>query len=223
MKTNSKIVLLVAGVAMSATAAVSAYAQSGAQTPSAPANAQDCNMPGGCEAGERGMGPRGEGQRGKWGRQMASNEHGRRGPQGFGQRGGRGQAPQMMFQRADADNSGSITLEEFTTMSPLDLAAADADANGSVNVDELTDAMLRQMVQRRAERMIERLDTDGDGEVSTAEIESRQQEMFARLDIDGSGAIEQDELRVRRGGGDRGERGERGEFRRHHGGGFGRN
>ena len=241
MKTKSKIALLLAGAAMSATAVASAYAQNNGQNPPAPRNMQQE-----CQAGQdgapcgpeqRGMGPRGMGRQamgergmgprdgefhgkrhGNWDRQMASNEHGHRGPHDGGPRGrgfgaGRGEGPQIMFQRADADNSGSVTLEEFQTLSPLDLASADADSNGMINVDELTDAMLREMVKRRAERVIERFDTDNDGQVSTAEIEAHQQERFASMDIDGSGAIEQDELRLR--GGDRDGRGD---FRRHHGG-----
>lgn len=189
MKTNSKIVLLLAGVAISATAVASANADS---------NDRRGMMRSHDWQESRGMAPRGKGP------------------------GGRGEGPQIMFQRADADNSGTVTLEEFTSLSPFDLASADADSNGKVSADELTDAMMREMMKRRAERMIERFDTDNDGEISTAEIESRQKEMFARLDIDGSGAIEQDELRGPRGG-DRDGRGERGEFRRHQGGGYGRN
>lgn len=182
MNTKSKIVILLAGVAVSATAAVSAYADNG------PGKYRHHG-----QQQARGMGP------------------------GAMAPGGRGEGPRIMFQRADTDNSGTVTLEEFTAQSPFDLASADANSDGNVNVDELTDAMLREMLKRRAERVIERFDTDNDGQISTAEIESHQQEMFARFDIDGSGAIEEDEMRSRRGRGEG--RGDRGEYRRHHGGG----
>jgi Ca2+-binding EF-hand superfamily protein len=85
--------------------------------------------------------------------------------------------------------------------------------------------MERDMLKRRAERMIQRFDTDNDGQVSQAEIDNHRQRMFARLDIDGSGAIEKDELPQprgdRRGGEGRGEgRGDGYGFHRH--GQFGR-
>lgn len=235
MKTNSKIVMLFAGVAMSVTTA-GAYAQSAPGNQQAP-NMQDCQptaeRP--CGEGMQGMGRHGRddgGRQGKWGGRMASNEDGRRGHDGHGPRGmgpgKRGQGAQIMFQRADKDNSGTVTLEEFAAASPFTFSDADANSDGNITAEELADHMERQMLLRRAKMMIERFDADGDGQVSTAEIEKRRQEAFARMDIDGSGAIEQDEMQLRRGGdrdhrGERGERGERGQFHRHNGGGYGRN
>jgi hypothetical protein len=109
------------------------------------------------------------------------------GPRGMGPRGNRGEGPQIMFQKADKDNSGTVTLEEFAAASPFAFTDADADGDGNITAQELADQMERQMLLRRAEMMIKRFDTDNDGKVSTAEIENRQKEMFARLDIDGSG------------------------------------
>jgi len=252
MKNKSRIVMLLAGVAVSATAIASAYAQNaggnqpgqgnmqncqieqgaGGQAPCGPQGAgpqgfgqQGMGQPGaGPQAMDRqGMGPRDGDQRGmghgKWGgRQMASNEYRRHGQfgmgqrgmgergmgeRGMGQRGGQGagnEGPGLMFQRADKDNSGTVTLEEFAAASPFTFTGADADGDGNVTAQELADKMQRDMLLRRAERMIERFDTDNDGQVSAAEIENRQQQMFARMDVDGSGTIEQDELRVQRGG-----------------------
>lgn len=256
MKTKSKIVLLLAGAAMSATAAV-AYAQNGGGNQQTPPGMQNCEQgtpgqgpcaegmgpqgmgqpgmgqPGmGPQAmGERGMGPRDGNFRGdrqgKWGRHMASNEDGRRGHGMMGQRGhdfggkrGQGQNFELMFQKADKDNSGSVTLEEFAAAMPMQFADADADGDGAITAQELADQMQRQMLLRRAEMMIKRFDTDNDGKVSTAEIEKAQQDRFARLDVDESGAIEQDEMQLRRGG-DRDGRGGHGQF--HRNGGYGRN
>jgi len=245
MKAKSKIVLLLAGAAMSATAAV-AYAQNaGGNQPNAP-GMQNCEQgtPGqgpcgegmGPQAmGERGMGPRdgnfrGD-QHGNWGRQMASGEWGRHGPgmmgergHGFGGKRGHGPNFELMFQKADKDNSGSVTPEEFAAAMPMQFADADADGDGSITAQELADQMQRQMLLRRAEMMIKRFDTDNDGKVSTAEIEKARQDRFAKLDVDESGAIEKDEMQMRRGG-DRDGRGGHGQFHRFHGnnGGYGRN
>lgn len=241
MKTKSKIVLLLAGAAMSASAAV-AYAQTAGDDQPGMQNCEQgtpgqgpCGEGMGPQAmGERGMGPRDRdfrgGYHGKWGRQMASGEWGRHGPGMMGQRGHgfggeRGQGPnfELMFQKADKDNSGSVTPEEFAAAMPMQFADADADGDGGITAQELADQMQRQMLLRRAEMMIKRFDTDNDGKVSTAEIEKAQQDRFAKLDVDESGAIEQDEMQLRRGG-DRDGRGGHGKFHRFHDkGGYGRN
>ena len=144
MKTNSKIVLLLAGVAVSATATVSAYA----------------------DDGQRGM-----------------RRHGGEGPR-F----------EEMFKRADADNNGTITFEEFAAAGTERFTGADADGDGNITVDEIVGQMEREQHQRRAERMIERFDANDDGQVSLAEIEDHQRKMFALADRDTSGSIEADEL-----------------------------
>ena len=64
--------------------------------------------------------------------------------------GGDGPALGQLFQRADKDNSGTVTFEEFTAASPFAIASADANGDGKVNVDELTDFMVREMMKRRA-------------------------------------------------------------------------
>lgn len=160
MKTTSKIAIIITGIAVSATAVASAYADGG---------------------------PRGKmrGERQHYGQTM------------------RGEGPGMMFQRADKDNSGSVTFEEFAAVSPLPFGDADANGDGNIDADELAAQMEREMLRRRAERMIERFDANNDGVVSLDEIENHQKEFFARLDIDESGEIEQDEMRGPRGDGPR--------------------
>lgn len=170
MKTNSKIALFAAGLALSVAAVASASADNG----------------------QRGMMRHGD----------DGPRHGRHMQDGKGQR-GEGPRFGQMFQRADKDNSGTVTFEEFTAASPTVLASADADGDGNISAEELADSMMRQMLKRRAERMIERFDSDNDGQISLAEVEHRQKRMFDRIDIDDSGVIEQDELQQggRRGGG----------------------
>lgn len=186
MNKKSKITVLLAGIAVSATAVATAYADNG----------------------PRGMMMR-DGEGPHYGRNM---------PDGMGP--GRMGADRM-FQRADKDNSGAVTLEEFAAMSPFDFGAADADGNGNLTADEIAAQMERDMLKRRAERMIRRFDTDNDGQVSQAEIDNHRQRMFARLDIDGSGAIEKDELPQprgdRRGGDERGQGRGDGQGYHHHG------
>jgi len=48
--------------------------------------------------------------------------------------------------------------------------------------------------ERMARRLIERFDTNGDGVLTAAEVESRQKKMFALLDRNDDGKIEKDEM-----------------------------
>lgn len=163
MKTQSRILILLAGVAVSAGSLATAYADDGAR-------------------GRHGM--------------------------------NRGEGPGMerMFERTDADSDGTVTADEFVAAGTERFANADADGDGNITAEEMAEAMMREHLQRRAERMIERFDTNEDGSLSISEIEDRQRKMFALADRDNSGAIEEDELRKGRGGRDG-----------HHRNGYGRN
>ena len=113
---------------------------------------------------------------------------------GAGNAGQRG--PGQRFERLDTDDSGSISFEEFAAaMGGGRMQGADADADGTLTVEEIAAQLQKEHFRRRAERMIRRLDTDGNGKLTTAEIESRQKKVFALADRDDSGAIEADEMR----------------------------
>lgn len=134
-----------------------------------------------------------------------------------------------MFDNADTDNDGQVTLAEFKAPLVERFKQADADSDGSVTAEEISAAMDAMRAERRAggegnkrwggkgprghggaERLLERVDVDGDGAVTLAELDNRQTKMFALMDIDDSGAIDADELPrrmahrgERHGGGDR--------------------
>jgi Ca2+-binding EF-hand superfamily protein len=119
----------------------------------------------------------------------------------------RGPGGHIRFERADADNSGDVTFEEFAAAMNERLGEADADNDGKMTVAEIADQIERMRAERMARRLIERFDTDGDGALTKAEIESRQKKMFALLDRNDDGKIVQDEMpRGRHGGGRRGDR-----------------
>ncbi|MAW87114.1 MAG: acid-shock protein [Phyllobacteriaceae bacterium] len=110
-------------------------------------------------------------------------------------RGMRGDGPGgRMFGRADTDNSGDISLEEFSAAMGGRILGADADGNGELTVGEVADAIIRMRAERRAQRMIERLDMDGDGKLTTAEIENRQKKIFALMDRNDDGKVDRDEI-----------------------------
>jgi len=114
-----------------------------------------------------------------------------------------GQRGEMRFERLDADSDGSVTFAEFSRPMMERFNEADADGDGAVDVTELEEALEGRRAERRAGRMIERFDIDGDERVSADEIVNRQEKMFALMDRDDSGAVTEDELPRRFAGGKR--------------------
>jgi len=106
----------------------------------------------------------------------------------------RGDRAGHRFERADADSSGDITFEEFTAAMGNRVNAADADKDGRITVAELSAAIEKTRAERMAKRMMKRFDTDGDGVLTTAEVEARQKKVFAFLDRNESGKIEKAEM-----------------------------
>ncbi|WP_137701570.1 EF-hand domain-containing protein [Marimonas lutisalis] len=147
-------------------------------------------------------------------------------------RGGHAGGMHMMenFADADADGDGKVTQEEMKAYAKARFDAADTDGNGKLSADEMKAAAEKRAeearqrrFERMATRMIERMDDDGDCEISFEEMPGQQtgmERMFDRLDADGDGAISEEEMakmreRMRDGG--KGGYGER----RHHGHGDG--
>lgn len=116
---------------------------------------------------------------------------------GFGHR-DRGERAEQRFERADADSSGDLTFEEFSAAFEERIGGADANSDGVMTVEEIAAEIERRRAERMARRIIERFDTDGDGQLTTAEIESRQKKMFALLDGNDDGKLEMDEVKRHR-------------------------
>lgn len=102
--------------------------------------------------------------------------------------------PGMRLERADADNSGDVTFEEFQAAMKNRMGGADANGDGKMTVEEIAVEIQRQRSERMARRMIERFDVDGDGALTMAEIENRQKKQFALLDRNDDGKISDEEM-----------------------------
>ncbi|WP_084615387.1 EF-hand domain-containing protein [Roseivivax isoporae] len=105
------------------------------------------------------------------------------------------------FSRLDANGDGTVSAEEFEDPAGARFAAADADGDGELTAEEMAAQAETMRVARRdarIARMIERLDSDGNGTLSLAEVESRRDRgaMFDRLDTDGDGALSREEMRA---------------------------
>jgi Ca2+-binding EF-hand superfamily protein len=108
---------------------------------------------------------------------------------------GHGPGPmlQEMFATIDADADGKITLAEIEAHRLARFTAADANGDGALDAAEalaFQEAEMAEMLARRAAKMIERHDDNGDGTLSAEEMgESPLEDRFAVLDTDNDGAI----------------------------------
>lgn len=105
---------------------------------------------------------------------------------------------QKMIEKIDTDKSGSISLEEFAELGAGKMISADKDGNGILSADEIQAEMDAERERRRLERMTRRLDIDGDGTVTVAELKSMQAKRFAVLDTNSDGSLSVDELKKSR-------------------------
>lgn len=114
--------------------------------------------------------------------------------------------PAAMFERADLDGDGRITRAEMGSMRDERFRRIDADGDGLLTVAELT-AKGHEKAGRRAERMLERADENGDGAISSAEFaalaDRRAAHMFERVDANGDGALDRAEVEAMKGKGRR--------------------
>jgi len=105
----------------------------------------------------------------------------------------------------DADGDGVVTKAEMDAHADAMWKMLDANGDGVVNEADRA-AHMDDRMERRAEKFAE-IDTDGNGEVSQAEMEAHHvammadrtqhhAEMFAKLDTDGSGGLSPEELKA---------------------------
>ena len=106
----------------------------------------------------------------------------------------RGMGPAMIFERFDTDADGKITREEANATIDGKLQAFDADGNGSLSIDEFQ-GLWTEHTREMMVRGFQRLDRDGDGEVTRDEIDRPVEMAFSRMDRNEDGAIAMDEMR----------------------------
>ena len=78
---------------------------------------------------------------------------------------------QSHFVQLDTDMNGEVTAEEMKAHAAARFATADADGDGFLTQDELAAAAKARHAER-SQRMLEKLDTDGNGSISATELEA---------------------------------------------------
>jgi Ca2+-binding EF-hand superfamily protein len=98
----------------------------------------------------------------------------------------------LLARAADADKSGDVTADEWTAF----LASLNPDANGVIDFLTLVAALPSEVAKAEpdpaevVERLLAAFDRDGDGQITTGDLDA----LFALLDTDGDGALSSAEL-----------------------------
>ncbi|SDE47662.1 EF-hand domain-containing protein [Ruegeria marina] len=109
---------------------------------------------------------------------------------------GPGDGPRFSFTELDADGDGKIAQEEMLGHRAERLARADTDGDGALSRSEL-EAEAQARASARVAHMLERLDSDKDGQFRQNEMPEPQCHgagFVGRQDSDGDGAISEQEF-----------------------------
>jgi hypothetical protein len=118
-------------------------------------------------------------------RPVPTQFHGRRGaPHGFGGFG----SMRDLFDETDADRDGKVTQEEVDAFRSAQLSGADADGDGAVSLEEFSTVYFERIRPMMVDAF-QTFDDDGDGAITSAELDARFGDVVRRLDRDGDGAL----------------------------------
>jgi Ca2+-binding EF-hand superfamily protein len=107
----------------------------------------------------------------------------------------RAQFAQKYFDKLDANHDGVVTLDEYVAAAQAEFKVLDTAGNGQVTAAEIAASpKVQHRANHLAERMVRRLDTNGDGVVSQEEYLADAQKQFARMDKNGDGFIDAEEM-----------------------------
>ncbi|MES2843624.1 MAG: calcium sensor EFh [Pseudomonadota bacterium] len=135
---------------------------------------------------------------------LADNRMGMGGQMGMGDQMGMGERGMGFdFAAVDADKDGKITQAELDAFRTAEVTAVDTNADGKLSAEELTAMHVARMTERAtamAAQMVERMDSDGDGLLTAAEMATRPGPamLFDRFDADSDGAVTEAEIEAAR-------------------------
>lgn len=106
----------------------------------------------------------------------------------------------MDFDKIDTNKDGKITPDEIAAFHKARATEADTNADGVISAEELVafgEKMAAERKLQRAQTMIDRMDVNKDGKLQVDEMKAPADagtKMFARIDTDGDGAISKAEV-----------------------------
>jgi Ca2+-binding EF-hand superfamily protein len=107
-----------------------------------------------------------------------------------------------MFDRADADKNGTLSQSEVLASAETIFERRDRNKDGALDMADAGKDMKKGHHGKdrgeRAERMLKRLDENADGKLSQAEMLAHATGTFQRLDADGNGEVTKAEVDAKR-------------------------
>ena len=97
---------------------------------------------------------------------------------------GQGRMMERMFDRFDANEDGKIEQSEIDSAHAGRFSESDADGDGALSTEEIKAMVMKRAetrADRMAERMLNRMDEDGDGSISQAEFNDAHGGRAARM------------------------------------------
>lgn len=104
---------------------------------------------------------------------------------GFG-RGG--EMLQTLMADVDVDKNGSVTQQEINAFRAAKVAAADTTKDGALSLDEFAVAH-NELMRARMVDAFQNFDNDGNGSITTAELDARFGSIVSKLDRNGDGVL----------------------------------
>lgn len=116
---------------------------------------------------------------------------------GHGHHGGHGMMRQIM-EKVDADGDGAVTQAEIDTFHAATVANADVSGDGDISLEEFETIYL-ELTRNRMVDAFQKLDEDGDGVVTQAEMDAKFGNIVERMDRNDDGRLDRDDRRGRDG------------------------
>ncbi|GLQ34652.1 hypothetical protein GCM10007939_09350 [Amylibacter marinus] len=120
---------------------------------------------------------------------------------------GHGKKRGFNFETLDSNSDGFVTPEEMEANQLARFNAQDTDGDGFLTKEEITAAFearaeerKREMKEGRLDKMIEKMDANEDGKLSSDEMKHpNSNKMFEKLDTNGDGKISKEEAEAAKG------------------------
>jgi len=106
---------------------------------------------------------------------------------------------EQMLKKCDTNGDGRVSLQEYLAAATARFQQVDTQHKGSVTAEQIANSpAAAERKEHRAEKLVRRLDAAGNGYVTQDEFVAAAKARFAKLDRDGDGKLTPAELSARR-------------------------